>query len=178
MKEGMSEDAIRDLLDEQAIRKVVLRYCRGIDRLDRALVRSCYHDDAHDEHGSFSGNVDAFLEWAFRIASRFDMTMHFLGNLLVEPGPVRADGGRVARVESYGIAHHRRAGGQARDNLLVGFRYLDRFERRDDGVWRIARRVCTTEWVRRDEESAWWPIPQGMRTGRRDRSDPVYEPLE
>jgi len=173
-----SEDELRDLLDEQAIRKVVLRYCRGIDRLDRELVRSCYHDDATDEHGSFCGSVDEFMSWAFRVAARYEMTMHFIGNLLVELGPPHGNGQRAARAESYGVAHHRRTGGPPEHNLLVGFRYIDRFEKRTDGVWRIARRVCTTEWVRRDDESAWWPIPPGMRTGRRDRSDPVYEAID
>jgi hypothetical protein len=175
---GANEDALRDLLDEQAIRKVVLRYCRGIDRLDRELVRGCYHDDATDEHGSFSGGVDEFMEWAFRVASRYDVTMHFVGNLLVELRAPHSDGRRSARAETYGISHHRRAGGPPESNLLVGFRYVDRFERRGDGAWRIARRVCTTEWVRRDDESMWWPIPPGMRTGRRDRTDPVYEPID
>lgn len=173
-----NEDELRDLLDEQAIRKVVLRYCRGIDRLDRELVRNCYHDDATDEHGSFAGSPDDFVDWAFRIAARYDLTMHFAGNLLVELGTPGRDGHRAARAETYGIAHHRRSAGPPELNLLVGFRYVDRFERRDDGVWRIARRVCTTEWVRRDDESAWWPIPPGMRTGRRDRTDPVYDPID
>ncbi|MEI6002085.1 hypothetical protein H3V53_34635 [Paraburkholderia bengalensis] len=31
------------------------RYCRGIDRIDWDLVRTCYHPDAFDEHGSSGG---------------------------------------------------------------------------------------------------------------------------
>jgi len=169
---------LQDLLDKQAIHEVVLRYCRGIDRMDRDLVRSCYHDDATDEHGSFCGGVDAFMEWVFRVAARYDVTMHFVGNVLVELGERREDGRRAARAETYGISHHRRAGGPPEHNLVVGFRYVDRFERRAEGDWRIARRVCTTEWVRRDDPAGWWPIPEGMRTGRRDRSDPVYDPID
>ena len=46
------------LLDKQEIEEVVLRYCRGIDRRDFDLVRSCYHPDARDRHGSFDGTVD------------------------------------------------------------------------------------------------------------------------
>ena len=41
------------LLDRNEIEEVVLRYCRGIDRRDFDLVRSCYHPDATDRHGSF-----------------------------------------------------------------------------------------------------------------------------
>jgi hypothetical protein len=162
------------LLAEQAIRTVLLRYCRGVDRMDRELVRTCYHPDATDDHGSFSGGVDEFLEWVFRVLGRYELTMHFLGNLLVEPHPQRAG---LARAETYGIAFHRSAGGDPRGNLMTGFRYVDRFERRE-GEWRIARRVAVTEWSRVDDPERWWPIPDGMLTGRRDRTDPVYEPWD
>ena len=159
------------LLDERAIRNVVLRYCRGVDRMDRELVRSCYHADATDEHGSFTGQVDEFLEWVFRVLARYEVTMHFVGNLLVEFVPGEPD---VARCETYGIAFHRSAGEDPRGNLATGFRYVDRFERRD-GEWRIARRVAITEWSRVDDREHWWPIPDGMRTGSRDRTDAVYD---
>jgi len=158
------------LLDERAIRNVVLRYCRGVDRLDEALVRSCYHPGATDEHGSFSGDVEAYVEWSFRLLRAYDATMHFIGNQLVE---VQGD---VARAESYGVAYHRKEGGKARQNLTTGFRFIDRFERRD-GEWRIARRVATTEWSRAESPEDRWPIPDHLRTGKRDPSDPVYESL-
>jgi len=154
--------------DDLAIRRVVLRYCRGIDRLDRDLVRGCYHPDATDSHGSFTGGVEEFLTWVWRLLGRYTMTMHYVANQLVEPlGPEQA------RCESYGIAVHRTEGGEARGNLTTGFRFVDDFERRG-GEWRIARRVATTEWVRVVAEDEWWPVPPAMLTGRRDRSDAVY----
>jgi SnoaL-like domain len=45
------------MLDHHEIREVLLRYCRGIDRRDYDLVRSCYHPDATDDHGDFRGGV-------------------------------------------------------------------------------------------------------------------------
>lgn len=166
---GAGDEArLRELLDKREIEEVLLRYCRGIDRMDRELVRSCYHPDATDEHGSFRGTVDEFLVWVWRVLGRTSMTMHFLGNVLVELE------GDVARSEAYGISHHRSDSGEPTGNLIIGFRYIDRFERRG-GAWRIARRVCTTEWVRVDDPAHHWPIPEGMRRGSRDRGDPVYE---
>jgi hypothetical protein len=153
---------------EHEIRQVLLRYARGVDRLDLDLVRSCYHPDATDSHGSFAGTVDEFVAWVERVLRRYDATMHFLGNPLVE---LVADD--VAAVETYGLAFHRAAGGPPERNLVTGFRFVDRFERRD-GEWRIARRVAVTEWSRIDREEDWWPIPDGMLRGRRDRTDPVY----
>ena len=168
-----SDDAaiLQTLLAERDIRNVVLRYCRGVDRLDEELVRSCYHPGAHDEHGSFSGDGEAYIDWRFRLLRGYDATMHFIGNQLVE---VQGD---VARAESYGVAYHRKHGGEARQNLTTGFRFVDRFERRD-GEWRIARRVATTEWVRADDEAGRSAIPEGMRVGKRDRRDPVYDPID
>jgi hypothetical protein len=164
------DQEVRRLLDEQAIRGVLARYCRGVDRMDRELVRSCYHPDATESHGSFQGTLDEYLDWVWRLLGRYDSTFHFLGNVLVEP----VDDDR-ARCEAYGIAFHRTASGHAVGNLVTGFRYLDRFERRG-GDWRIVHRTALTEWSRVDAPELQWPLPPGMPTGRRDRTDLVYEP--
>ena len=43
----MGTDArLARLADRLEIRDVVYRYCRGIDRREYDLVRSCYHHDA------------------------------------------------------------------------------------------------------------------------------------
>ena len=160
--------ALARLVDEHEIRQVLHRYCRGIDRMDRALVAACYHPDATDEHGSFSGDADAFLEWCFRLLERYDRTQHFVTNVLVEPA-----GPHAARCESYGVAVHEKEGGPPEANLTTGFRFVDRFQKRD-GAWRIASRVATTEWVRHTPDSQIFPVGEGLRRGRRDRSDPVY----
>jgi len=167
-------DAVDLLLAERDIRAVVLRYCRGVDRMDRDLVQSCYHADATDSHGSFEGGVDAFVEWLWRVLGRYSMTMHFVGNVLAEVD----DSGDTATCESYGIAFHRTHNGGAAGNLTTGFRYIDRFARRPIGSraepeWRIARRVAVTEWVRADRVEDHWPIPPGLLTGRRDGTDAV-----
>ncbi|MGR7002873.1 nuclear transport factor 2 family protein [Yinghuangia aomiensis] len=105
-------DPLHHLLARQEIRDVVLRYCRGVDRLDLDAVRACYHPDATDEHGSFTGGVDAFLAWIGRLLPCYTMTMHVVANHLVEfAGP------DLARAETYGIAYHRSEGGDPRGNL-------------------------------------------------------------
>ena len=171
MSEAALDPRMQALLDKQEIREVVLRYCRGIDRMDRDLVRSCYHADATDEHGSFRGGVEAYLDFAWKLLPRYDATMHFVGNVLVE-----LQGDR-ARSEAYCIAHHRGESGEPAHNLATGCRYVDDFERREDRVWRIARRVVTTEWIRHDIPEVRFPIKENLRTGKRDRNDVVYAPL-
>lgn len=160
--------AVQRLVDAEAIRDVVRRYCRGIDRMDLALVRSCYHPDAVDDHGTFVGTVDEYLTWVERLLGRYDATFHLVANQLVE-----VDGDR-ARSETYGIAHHRSSDPDPKRNLTVGFRFLDRFERRDPDGWRIARRVATTEWVQTVTPEQGWPIPDDIAVGRRGPDDPLY----
>ncbi len=162
--------AISQLLDRRAIEDVLLRYCRGIDRLDLELVRSCYHADATDSHGGFSGTRDAFVAWVGKLLARFESTMHFVGNSLIEVA------GDAAVAETYAIAFHRSREAEPNLNLIVGVRYVDRFEKRE-GAWKIARRVCVTEWSRVDDEAGRFPIAKGHITGKRDRSDVLYEML-
>ena len=162
--------------DRLAIADTIALYCRGIDRFDRGLVASCFHRDATDTHGSFHGTIDEFLAWAFRLLERYDATMHLVANHLATFPTTSADGDRpaVAVAETYGIAFHRSSDPDPRRNLTVGFRYLDRFERRDDGPWLIARRIATTEWVRAAVPDESWPIPDGSAIGRRDGDDPLF----
>ena len=76
-------------------------------------------------------------------------------------------------METYGIAVHRSASGAAHLNLSTGFRYVDRFERRD-GEWRIAHRVAVTDWSLRHSPDDWWPPPEHHRLGQRGMGDAVY----
>lgn len=162
------------LLSESAIRRVLAAYCRGIDRMDEALVRSCYHAGAVDSHGNFEGPVEEFVPWALSMVERYTTTMHFLGTILIEP----TDDPDVTYSEAYALAYHRREGGRTHHNLVAGFRYVDRFERRPveggEPQWRIAKRVAVSEWLRQDPPEGWWPIGDDFLTGRRDRQDIVY----
>ncbi len=161
------------LVARAAIEEVVHRYCRGVDRLDRELVVSCYWPEATDSHGSFEGSRDEYVAWLFdRVLPRYEWSFHFVGNVLVEIG----DGGSLARCETYGISRHRRLTDRPQDSLTTGFRYVDDFQRRR-GEWRIARRVAVLEWSRVEDPAGWWEAPPTHMRGRRDRSDPVYAPL-
>lgn len=160
---------LQELSDKQEIAEVVLRYCRGVDRLDLAAVRACYHDDGIDHHTGFSGDADAYVAWLDTVLRRFSGTMHFIGNQLVEVW------GDVARCESYGMAHH--WGDPVDDaslNFTSGFRYVDRMERRA-GVWKVAERWAVREWTRLVPADTVRP-KEGQGPGpRRDRTDPVFQ---
>ena len=171
-----SPGELADLLAKQEITELLYRYCRGIDRLDMELVRSCYHPDATDSHGTFEGSVDEYLVWSERLLRRYTGSVHIVQNVFVEvdPDPATApDGGTVqwARSEAHGIARHWTEGGPRELNLSVGFRFIDDVSRRNGGPWLISRRVATTEWVR---EEQFRPVDERFLRGSRDRTDPLY----
>jgi ketosteroid isomerase-like protein len=162
------DEALQRLLDEDAIKKVHLRYCRAIDRRDFELLRTCYHPDAEDDHGDFVGGIDAFIEFCREGTLNFTSTSHHTTNMLVEVS------GDVAHAEFYGRAYHRVAPGAdgVEKDLAVNTRWVDRFERRQ-GEWRIARRLVVVDTDRVDPVVERW-VPDEQYRGRRDRSDPSY----
>ena len=167
----MRDPELQTLIDRQAIRDVVLRYCRGIDRLDLELVRSCYHVDATDEHSTFTGTRDEYVEWVANVLARYAGTMHVIANQLIELD------GDAARSETYGVAYHwGDPPDDRRRNFTTGFRYVDRFERRG-GEWRIAARVAVREWTHAvPADQQWVVLPErDGRRGRRDHTDALYD---
>jgi hypothetical protein len=139
-----------DLLDRQRILDVIHRYCRAVDRGDRALLLSVYHDGAIDRHGVFDGPASRFVEADLRpILPGLLSLRHSISNVLIEFDRPRA------YVESHVTAHHRiRAGGVIAD-LVIGGRYLDRFEFRDR-EWRISLRQCVYDWASMDGRPVNW----------------------
>lgn len=162
--------ALQRLLDIQAIKEIHLRYCRGIDRMDWDMVRSCYHADAIDDHGPFKGNVEGFIKWASELLAGFQSTTHFIGNQLVE---VRGD---TAWAECYCRAYHRKRATEDTPAMdwLLNVRYVDRIDKRH-GEWRIARRVIVCESERFDPVVGVQDLRSIWHRGSRDRLDPSYE---
>ncbi|NDH47737.1 MAG: nuclear transport factor 2 family protein [Acidimicrobiia bacterium] len=162
-----------DLIAREQIRDVVYRYARGVDRRDYELVRSCYHPNATDDHGSYKGDVDGFITWLGAQLSRWSVTSHTMANILID---LHDD---VARVETYAVAYHRtvvRDGKDPRD-ITAGVRYVDDM-RRIDGAWAISRRVVVSDWVRVDDVPAGSIRPDDPYVQPRPfPHDEVYRPL-
>lgn len=154
---------IRDeLADREAIRDVLLRYCRASDRADEDLLRSVYWPDAHDEHLAFSGGVEEFIAWSLPILRGMRRNTHMLGNVLI------AIDGEQADVESYYQGYHCVEQDGATMDVFAGGRYLDNFEKRDD-EWRILRRFVTVDWFREYPDTPDWERgPFGMQVVRGD----------
>jgi hypothetical protein len=183
---------LRESLDRQDIREVLVRWNRALDRGDARMMASTYSIDAQDDHGkhqyrSSDEAANDYIERHVRAARR---TMHTTVQEFIELE------GDVAHCESYAIAYlvtDRVPSLENRNNdrpclpieellVTVGIRYIDRFERLD-AQWKIAKRKMILEWRTFSDSVplafdvpdqhigfSWHPVYQGARS----HDDPAY----
>ncbi len=167
--DGDLERQLRELLDRQAIWNVLVRYGRGLDRVDNAMARSCYWPDAIEDHGRFVGTPEAFIPWADQVTLAFQSTTHNVMNHWCDLD------GDEAHAETYymfvGVA-------EKAPHLMSTGRYVDHFRKRD-GEWRIANRVTVVDgtYALDDHAAAALPSPYqpGEHPATRDRNDVSYQ---
>jgi hypothetical protein len=174
---------VQQLWDRQQIRECLDRYPRAIDRLDREMLLSVYHEDAIDDHGTFFGGPEEFADYVIPMhRSRHLSHQHCLFNHTCDLN------GDVAHTETYFMFVCMNREGPI--TSMNGGRYLDRLEKRD-GVWKIAYRLCVRDWGMIDERpdpddltafnARRASLPPALRDfmnagppPRRDESDPTY----
>ena len=147
----VSATELRALLDKQAITEVILSYSRAVDRGDEALLRTCYHDDAVEDHGgAFLGLANDYIEAILPALHGGRLMTHTVTNILIQ-----LDGPTAALSECYYLSFARYPAAEPPYETLTLARAVDRFERRD-GVWRIARRSLRWEWNREQPIAETW----------------------
>ena len=168
------QDQIALLIAKDQIRDVLFRYSRGVDRGDRDLLKSAYHEDAFDEHAHFySGNAHLFCDMIIDKGDAFPVLQHYICNSMIDVD------GDSAYAESYSFAFQRLLHNDQPFDCFYGTRLLDRFERRR-GEGKILHRRGVLDWNRDEELRETWgrgifgnhPTPEHM--GRRDQGDPSY----
>lgn len=163
-----ARDAALDaMLDRQAISDCLLRYARGVDRLDPNLVRSAFWPDAHDAHGAINGSIEDFLAAWLPTQGKREACQHVIANHTVS-----FDGPDAANTETYLVVAMKDHDSPTLE--LIGGRYIDRFEKRD-GEWRIKTRLCLIDWQCTTDASGMVERMLGAYRGSRDGSDPSYE---
>lgn len=149
-------DKVEQLLAREEMRDVLHQYCKGIDRRDWPLVRSCFADDHIHNHAEYSGPPDEFIGFASEILKKVPATHHSISNVHFTFG----DDGKSASTEANFVAYHYiqegtpefapvPTDGKATDWIVAG-RYCDKFEKRD-GKWIIVRREAFHDWERYEE---------------------------
>lgn len=141
-----TESDLQLLVDESKIRKCVMRYARGIDRHDNALLESAFHADSRDHHGGDTRSREELSEWGNDLhATHTRSHQHFLTNTTVDVD------GDTAHAETYVLFALWRKDDPFVD--LSGGRYVDRLERRD-GAWGIVERVVVVDWTAEVKEGS------------------------
>lgn len=165
------ETKLRELVDRDAIHQVMIRYGRGLDRLDNDLARSCYWPEAIEDHGHYVGDVSGFIAYADNSSLMFESTQHAILNHFCDLQ------GDDAFCETY-YQFTGNAPGDA-PNLVSTGRYVDHFQKRN-GEWRILNRVTIIETqmgVPKHPSLAQMPSPYSPEEpcqASRDRSDVSY----
>lgn len=147
----MNDQQQRDLADRLAIRELVDLYARAADRVDGVAAAALFTEDGAlriFERGTAEPVRERLgreaIATAFAGLSRYEVTLHVVANHLVELA------GDAATGETYCLAHHVRSIGEGeaahRSDHVMAIRYLDTYERTDEG-WRIAGRHLQVEFT-------------------------------
>lgn len=158
----MTEAAVGDA---EIARALACRYARGLDRLNRELLRSCFHDDAAIDMGEiYRGPPDGFVEVAMQFMGAMEATRHMIGNVL-----------RIgAGYECYVDAWHLIAVGGVQKELMVRGRYLQIPEERD-GHWALAAHSEVIDFgCERPVDPSWFEGSTGLPRGSRGPADPSF----
>jgi hypothetical protein len=123
------------LAEHHALGQLAKIYALGMDLRDYDLCRSAFAPDAVGEERGQMAHVDQYLRRTYEVGASFHATQHLIGQQYV-----RLDGDE-AEVWSYGVAHHKVAPGEARDEIIAGVQYRDRCRRFPQGWLIVERRV-------------------------------------
>ncbi len=132
-----TNERLQALLDRQDIHDCLVRFSRGMDRFDRELFLSAFHEDAILSAGEYVAGPAEIYDWASELHEQGQVaTQHMLLNHTCD---IHGD---TAHSEIY-----YQFVGRNRDdsNWVAGGRYIDRLERRN-GEWKIAYRTNAIEW--------------------------------
>ena len=166
----MNQPALTELLEKQAISETLYRYCRGIDRMDKELLRRVFLADARTQYAPdhLARTVEELIAWLWGHHLTFHNHSHQVSNILIELS------GDTAASESYLHARlmRRKAAGRVEVYTVMG-RYLDRW-RKHDGDWRIAERRFLTDFF--DIREMADLIPEGTTFAVRDPDDITRDP--
>jgi ketosteroid isomerase-like protein len=133
--------------DLLALRRLVESYALAVDRCDVERVSSLFKEDGRlivhrnsEPDGPLvarTGRVE--IEEALRTLKRYVATTHLVG-----AHEATLDGDSASG-ETTCLAHHIREEGGDRIDLVLGIRYVDLYERTDDG-WMFAERMVGVRW--------------------------------
>jgi hypothetical protein len=133
----MSDALIEELIAKQAIRDVLARYCRGLDRMDKEMAYGVWHEGATADYlDIYEGTGRGFIDWVWEAHAGMQCHSHQITNVLID---VQGDAA-VSEAYVMVVLWTRAVGDAPQQQIGVCGRYLDRWSRRDDR-WAIDHRT-------------------------------------
>ena len=81
----MTPDTLQDLVDKQAIRDVLSRYCRGLDRMDTEMAKAVWYPEGTALYeGIYEGTGHGFIDWVWQAHAAMERHSHQITNVLIE----------------------------------------------------------------------------------------------
>ncbi|MEH6588147.1 MAG: nuclear transport factor 2 family protein [Halioglobus sp.] len=163
----MSDSGLEKLLARQEIYDALCRYCRGLDRMDKEMAYSLWHEDGTAlYYGMYEGSGHGFVDWVWEAHKTMERHSHQIANSLIEID------GDTAKSETYvTVALWTNPDPEGKQTEIIGKgRYLDSWSKRA-GAWAIAHREHIY-----DMESIH-VLNRGDvgETSRRDPGDPSFK---
>ncbi|MGP3533987.1 nuclear transport factor 2 family protein [Microbacterium sp. RD1] len=146
------EQRIAEIESRTRIGDLVANYCRGVDQREEELFLALWHPDASylipGGRGDFH-HTDGIRQSLVVIGKAWKSTKHWTTNHVIT---FESDDVATGRSDCFAICEHH--DGRV---SLVSATYDDRYERREDGVWRFATRLVTRWFVSAGEEISLLP---------------------
>ena len=165
----MDEAKLALMLARDELHRLVTAYCRAVDRADYEALRSLYHPDATDSHGSFStGGVEQFIAQLQAAEPYVRVSQH---NITTTNFVIEED---TARGEIYCLVFHTFAGPKHDIDVVIGGRYLDWYTQHD-GQWKFMQRTIVADWSYQNDPSQVnfdHPSTRGSLRGKPGQADP------
>jgi ketosteroid isomerase-like protein len=132
---------VQDLLDRDALRRLVEAYASAVDHREVDEAAACFLPDGRLTVGDGAPlEGRAAIVGALDRLRRYEVTAHVLGH------SNHSVDGDWATGESWCRAHHVYEEGGVRRDWVMAIRYLDRYVRGGDG-WRIQDRHLVVDWL-------------------------------
>ena len=142
-----NNDRLNLVADEHEIDQVLSAWAFARDCGDWDILSNCYQPDAEMNISWFSGAASDFVERSKGMLADFKPGEH--GKHQIGRGRIRVNGNR-ATSECHVELLRRVIGDPFDFDAITWGRFLDLFEKREDGVWRIQRRTMVYEKDRLD----------------------------
>jgi SnoaL-like domain len=155
-RKGSGEDifmeiaqALHNMLDRDQIKDCIARLARGEDRSGPNILKTCYWPPSSFDYGMYKGSFPEYLAWVVPGADVITNTQHILGQTVIELT------GSKAKTETHVISYHRVMIEAVERDAVIGGRYLDDMEKRDD-QWGILERTMLYDWFQDWGDSVDW----------------------